>query len=399
MANPVDGGDRLQSADVTERAQGVRDLAGSVALEDALRLIEVALADRSPSVRLNAAGAAAEIALRVRPAEDGQRRVLDLLRRFDPGFNPSLLLLLACAPDVGGIDRVGQLLRDPRSDVRSGAVAALKRLVADGRPPVEAAVRGWLAAGKHPADVVGEMIRMASEAGWLDMDELIRSAASRGRPAAIAAQEALEWSVARRDPASWVGLWLAFDAEETALGDWLYLEGGRVWGRRGDLGALRVEDGVGHVEGLPPLIRVRLGRSAEDAPSEAFVVGDHRLWRQPPRLVAKRIDLLEEVLACTPAALGIARELLPLEGAGAVRARVIALWRARALKDADRMLTSLGASERKIKPELQWIHANVKAALGEPDAAAEVLRACLKGAPKKAAWRTAAEEMLARLAP
>lgn len=401
MANPAGAGagDRLQAPDVTERAQGVRELSSSAALDDALRLIDVALADRSPSVRLNAAGAAAEIAQRAAPDRAGQEAILARLSRFDPGFNPSLLLLLASAPDVGGIERLGRLLRDPRSDVRSGAVAALKRLVVNVHAPVEPAVRQWLAEGRHPADVVGEMVRMSSEAGWLDMDDLYREAAARGRPAAIAAEEALEWSVSRRDPATWVGLWAEVDAAEEVLLDWLYLEGGQAWGPEGEIGALQVDDGVGRLPGRPPLVRVRLGRATEDGPAQAFAFAERRLWHQTPRLLAKRIDVLDAVLrGCKPAALGIARDLLPLEGANAIRARILALWRAGALREADRALTSLAASERKIKPELLWFHANVKVELGERDAARGVIEACLKGAPKKAAWRAAAEALAAELA-
>jgi hypothetical protein len=390
--------DPLHATDVTERAAAVRALAERGGLEDALRLVEVALADRSPSVRLHAAGAAAEIAQRTRPDRQGQAQILERIGRMDPGFNPSLLLLFADAADAGGVERIGRLLRDPRSDVRSGAVAALKRLVQRGHPGAEEAVRGWLADGRHPADTVGEMVRMASEAGWVNMDEVFRQAAGRGRAAAVAVDEALTWSVSRRDPLSWTGLWAELDEDEVRVVDWLYLEGGQAWGPEGKLGPLQVDEGLGRIEGRPPLVRVRLGRAVEDGPEEAFAFAERRLWRLTPKLLARRVDALEPILqAFPPIALGVARELLPLEGANAIRARILALWRGGALRDADRALTSLTTGDRKLKPELQWIQANVKMGLGEVPAAREALQAALKAAPKKAPWREAAEALLETL--
>jgi hypothetical protein len=389
----------LRSDDVAIRTAGARDLATRGSLDDGMVLLDLAIGDRSPSVRLYAAAAAAEILLRSEPARAEQVRILDRLKAFDPGYNPALLMVLAATPDADGIERLGRLLRDPRSDVRSGAQAALKRLAvrSPDDPRVADAVRAWLLAGRHPPDAVAELVRLASESGWLGMDDAFHAAASRGRAAQVAVQEALDWSVSRRDPASWVGLWVAVDDDQNVL-DWLYLESGRAWGPEGELGALRVEDGVGTVAGRGPLVRVRLGRSTEDGPSEAIRQSERSLWRQTPKMLAKRTDSLEPILvACAPAALGVARELAPLEGAGAVRGRILALWRAGALSEAEHVLDAIAASEKKLKPDLQWLCANVKLGLGDLDSAREQLRGCLKTGPKKAVWRDEAEALLGSL--
>src|SRR5262245_47136144 len=90
----------LESDDVAVRAAGVRDLGAQGVLDDALALVDLAIQDRSPSVRLYAAAAAAEIVMRSSLDPDDQRQILDRLKAFDPGFNPALLMVLAATPDA-----------------------------------------------------------------------------------------------------------------------------------------------------------------------------------------------------------------------------------------------------------------------------------------------------------
>lgn len=402
MPETVDPRQALRSDDVAVRAAGARDLAGSGTFADALVLIELAKADKSPSVRLYAAAGAADIVMREGLDSVGRRAVVDAVRSFDPGRNPALLMVMAAVPDAEGIDRLGRLMRDPRSDVRGGATAALKRMA--GTPDADRllaeAVRGWLVGGKHPADAVAELVRLTSEAGWPGMDEAIRGAAGKGRAAAVAVQDAMDWMVARRDPGSWVGLWAATDDERIV--DWLYLEKvgptPQAWGPDGVLGVLTVDDGVGSVAGRPPLLRVRGGRPTDDGPSEALRVGERMLWRHTGRVLVKLVEMLDEVLrTCPPAALGVARDLAPLEGASAVRARAIALWRGGALKEAEQVLDQIVAGDKKPRPEIQWLVGNVKLGLGDLDSAREALRICVQLAPKKANWKAEAEAILTSL--
>ena len=402
----------LSSEDVAARTAGARDLGLIGTFDDALLLLEMAKTDRSTSVRLGAAAAAAEIVVRVGLNPEQRARVLEQFSNFDPGNNPSLPMVLAGVPDKAGIERLGLLMRDPRSDVRNGAATALKRMT-ENPQAVEAladAVRAWLLAGKHPADAVAELVRLASEAGFPGMDEALSVAAKKGRAAALAVQEALDWLVSRRDPASWAGLWLALGEKDEVL-DWLWFEKGQVWGERrhqgeagdsgevGLLGPLTVGDGTGEVEGRPPLQRIRRGRPGDDGLTDGMRMGEIVLWRHAGRALVKHIDDLDPVVLrrCVPAALGVARELAPLEGASAVRARALALWRGGALREAEQVLEAAIAGEKRVKPEIQWLIANVKLSLGDRDTAREALRSCLKAAPKKAAWKGEAEALLGRL--
>jgi tetratricopeptide (TPR) repeat protein len=397
----------LDSNDVTVRAAGARDLAAVGTYEDALRLIERARDDKSLSVRLCAAGAAADILFRVALAEPQRREVVRKLDGFDPGRNPSLAMVLAPVVDDEGIARLGRMVRDPRSEVRSAALAALKQMST--RPgagePLSAAVRAWLLEGRHPPDAVADLVRLTSEAGWPGMDEAIRAAAKKGRAAAEAVREAIDWIAARGDIATWVGVWAAIGSGSARITDWLYLEGGRVWGPAlqgeggaRELGELSVADGVGSVAGLPKLYRVRTGRPSDDTPSEALKLDDRLLSRLPPREIARRFEALHPMVSsCPEASMGIARDLAPLEGAAAVRARAAALWFGGALQEAEQAVDALLAADAKPKPDLLWLAANVKLRLGDLDSAREAATKCLETAPKKASYRADAEALLASL--
>lgn len=390
----------LQSDDVAIRTAAARELGSVGAFGDVELLLQMAKGDKSPSVRLYAAGSAAEILLRISPTAEQRKIVLAAMSNYDPANNPSLPLVLAGVIDEDGIERLGRLMRDPRSDVRAGAFMALRRMSQQAAAValLSDAIRRWLLAGKHPDDATSELVRLASEAGFPGMDEALSAAARRGRASAIAVQEALDWLLSRRDPASWVGLWLMFDERGETL-DWLWFERGRVYGREGELGELTVGDGVGTVQGRPEIQRMKLGKPDEAGLSEAMRVGERTLWRHSGRALVKVIDAIDEPVLkiCAPAAIGVAREIATLEGATAVRARVMSLWRGGALKEAEAVLASAVAGEKRIKPEIQWLIANVKLGLGELDTAKEALVSCLQSAPKKAAFRPEAEALLASL--
>ncbi|MEZ4237694.1 MAG: hypothetical protein R3F59_16410 [Myxococcota bacterium] len=397
----------LDSSDVTERAAGARDLAASGTYEDALRLVAQARDDKSLSVRLGAAGAAAAILFRASLTDAQRAEIVAALDGFDPGRNPSLAMVLAPVVDEAGIGRLGRMMRDPRSEVRAASLAALRQMSL--RPEAEAvlppAVRGWLLAGRHPPDAVAELVRLSTEAGWPGMDEALTAASRKGRAAAEAVREAVDWNAARNDPATWVGVWADIAGDPARITGWLYLEGGKAWGPPPDdadaaqeLGPLTVEGGVGAVPGMPPLVRVRTARPNDDTPSEAIRLGDRLLSRLPPREIARRWEALQPmVTSCPVASLGVARELAPLEGVAAVRARAAALWRGGALSEAEAAVEAILAGEKKPKPEMLWILGNVKLGLGDLDSARDAIRRCLKAAPKKAPYRADAEALLASL--
>ena len=387
----------LGSKDVTERAAAARDLGKIGTFDDAMQLIALAKGDKSPSVQLHAAGAAGDILFRTELDAARRKAVIDEVKAFDPARNPSLLMALGAVVDDDGIGRLGRLLRDPRSGVRMGAMAALKRMstlpqAADRLPD---AVRRWLLDGRHPPDAIADLVRLTVEAGWPGMDEAIAASASKGRAAAIAVQEALDWMAARSDPSTWVGVWAAIG--EARITDWLYLEQGTVWGPSGELGALTVTDGVGQIAGGPTLFRVRTGRPTDDAPSEALRIDERMLYHLPAREIVKRFEALQPMITgCERAALGVARELSPLEGVAAVRARAASLWRGGALADASSVLEGIIANEARPKPDVLWMLGNVQLASGDRDAARESLKACI-AAQKKSPYRDQAEALLATL--
>src|SRR3712207_6547865 len=128
MTETPDPREGLKSPDVAVRTAAARELAASGKFADVEVLVELAKTDKSPSVRLSAAAAAADIATRSEPGPAQRKRLVELFRTFDPGHNPSLLMVLAAVPDAAGVERLGRLLRDPRQDVRNGAITALRRM-------------------------------------------------------------------------------------------------------------------------------------------------------------------------------------------------------------------------------------------------------------------------------
>ncbi|MCA9495046.1 MAG: hypothetical protein KC621_34195, partial [Myxococcales bacterium] len=222
MAEGADPREALGSTDVAERTAAARELATAGTPADLELLLGLAQTDKSPSVKLYCAAAASEIATRDVLDAGRRQQVLDTLRAWDPGTNPSLVLVFAGVTDAGGLKRLGLLLRDPRRDVRTAAATAVRRMASLPQAPkgLASEVGGWLRSGKYPADAVAELIRLAGEQGWVSQQEAIRVGAKTGRAAAEAADQALEWLAARQDPTSWDGTWMTTDDGKA---EWLYI--------------------------------------------------------------------------------------------------------------------------------------------------------------------------------
>ncbi|MCB9688458.1 MAG: hypothetical protein H6735_25705 [Alphaproteobacteria bacterium] len=397
MGEGGDPRDALGSTDVAERTAAARELATSGTPADLELLLGLAQTDKSPSVRLYAAAAASEIATREVLDQERRQQVLDALRAWDPGTNPSLVLVFAGIADAAGIKRLGLLLRDPRRDVRTAAATAVRRMASLPQAPkiLAGEVGGWLRSGKYPADAAAELIRLAGEQGWVAQQEAIRAGAKAGRAAAEAADQALEWLAARQDPTSWDGTWMTTDDGET---EWLYILERQGFGREGALGELEVVDGVGTLRGRPPLGRAWATRTAAEGTSEAITMEGRLLWRHRANALTRVVEELGTQLRGVPeVAHGLAAEMKDLEGVAAVRARAFALWMSGQLAEADRVLQGIFASEKRHHPHALWVRANVSAQLGDLDTARESVEACLASAPKRAAYRADAEALLASL--
>lgn len=145
----------LSKGGISVRAEAVRELgrAGDASVLDFL--LDAALGDKSPGVRLAAASAAADVLARLRLPphraalpEAARAALLANLRGIDPSRNTGLFQILACLGDPMVVRNLGRGVRDPRVDVRTGALVGLERLACSGTvnglPVVERTLRGLL---------------------------------------------------------------------------------------------------------------------------------------------------------------------------------------------------------------------------------------------------------------
>jgi hypothetical protein len=395
MATPREG---LESTDVQERTAAVRALGEAGDWSDFQRLVAMATTDKSPSVRLTAAAVAGDLVVKAPRTKKQREEILAAIRMVDPGTNPPLMLVLAAVRDAAGLQRLGLLLRDPRSDVRMAAATALRRMANLDQAGVELAphVKAWLTGGRHPVDALSELIRLTGECGWPNLEDAIRTAAGKGRAAAEAASLALEWLEARRDPTSWAGMWMTTDEDQPV--DWLFIEDREVWDATGRLGQLGVEDGIGTVPGRSALRRVWATRTSIEGTMEAITCDGRTMWRHKGPQLTRVVDELFPLLKALPVvASGLAAWMKDLEGLGAMRARATALWQCGQLQEADKAITTLLHGEKKPNPHVLWLRANVLRELGDHAGSRAALQVALDTGPKKAVWRDEAEEMLRAL--
>jgi hypothetical protein len=395
----TDPGQGLASSDVQERTAAIRALGERGDFADFDRLMALAKTDRSPSVRLTAAGVAADLAVRAPRGPSERARIVESLRAVDPGTNPPLVLALAAVRDRDGLDRLGRLLRDPRSDVRMAAATAVRRManLDQGEVDLPGAVRRWLTEGRHPPDALAELVRLAGECGWPRMEDAIRAAAAKGRAPAEASVSALEWLAARQDPTSWAGMWMSTDDDQPLV--WLFVEDAVVWGAEGRLGALQVADGIGTVPGRGPLRRVWATRTSVEGTMEAITCDGRTLWRHKGPQLTRAVDELFPILKDLPdVARGLAAWMKDLEGLGAMRARATALWQCGQLDEAEKVIANLLHGEKKPNPQVLWLKGHVAAGLGDRAGARAALERALETGPKKAGWRGDAEALLQSLA-
>lgn len=386
----------LKSKDVSERAAAARDLARDGSFDDVSVLVELATSDKSPSVRLYTAAAAADVAMRTAAtATEAQRRaVVSAVQGFDPGQNPSLLMVLAAVPEPPVIKRLGRILRDPRYDVRIGAATALRRMAVSGTHDTDAllseAFGGWLAERRHPPDAILELVQIVGEAGLGSLSEQLSGAVAAGRPHGEAVATARRRLSERREPSSYAGLWIShgvdvMQPEPEAMSDWWLVSGAEAIGAEGVSHALTIgPDGARF--GAQRARLVWAPRRGEEGLAIALQLGERAYWRRTERGLIKALEALVDQLEPLPGACAGAAELLATaEGVVARRLRGRLLWRAGQLAQASEVLEAL-ASAKKPRAEVWWWLANVRAGLGEAPAAREAIEQAIAGAPKKSAW-------------
>ncbi len=405
MSEIVDHRAELQTGDVTTRAAAARELARTGTWDDLELLVELAKSDKSPSLRLYTAAAASDIVARLRGAA-GQARmtreqaeqVQNWVKSFDPGNNPSLLMMLSAVADQASIKRLGRMLRDPRNGVRSGAATALRRMAvsaaATDSEGLSKAVGEWLRSKKLPPDAILELLKLAGEVGWNDLGEELRSAAGAGRPHMPAFEEVLQRQAARLDPQTWSGLWGSDGADALCvpltegIEDWIVIDDGQAW-RRGAKVAKVSIDGSAKI-GRVPYRLIWTSRAGESGTYLAIQGKGKTYYRLEGKALTGAVDDLCDEL--NTAGLAIAGWLADVEGALAVRGRAIALWAGGDLDGSFDILSTLTSHKRPRMDLFYWL-GRVKADKKDKKGALAALETFLEKAGKRAVLRPAAEAL------
>lgn len=398
----------LRDKDVSIRAAAARDLSRTGTVDDLPELLRLAKEDKSPSIRLCAAAAAADVSLRhARSLTDAQRRKLvTAVTTVDPGRNPSLLMSLAAVPTEDVVRRLGRLLRDPRYDVRAGAATALRRLAVCGlgaRPAatevVERGMRAWMTGGKYPPDALLEMVRIIGEAGLGGLAEDLQVMA-RHPGLHEAAKQASARLAAATNSESWEGLWVSWGVdvlqpEPDAPVDWVAVDGASGVGPGGEQHELNT--------GVRPAFAgetVRLlwaSRPDDEDLVPAFQRGGVAYWRLGGTTLVKACGDVLSALEQEPRAASVAAEALGgVDGVSAKRLRARLLWRAGRHQEALPLLDEL-TEQAKPKGEDLWVLAHVHEAAGASDQARTAIAEAIAAAPKKCTWRDDAEALAAML--
>lgn len=192
----------LQRRSVHDRAEGARRLGAHGGPQHLALLLDVARTDPSPAVRLCAAGSAGDVlgrhrlgSSRAAVSDALRQRVLDVFKGVDPGVNPGLFGTLGALGDVRALDRIFVGLRDPRHDVRKGAVVGLKRHVlsaqCQGDAVLEARVVELLDDPRLRPDALADLARVVASAGWRTAAPRLEALAAREDQVGQAAAQGL----------------------------------------------------------------------------------------------------------------------------------------------------------------------------------------------------------------
>lgn len=207
----------LSAPQISTRCAGARDLAATGGPEHLDRLVDMAIRDPSSGVRLGCAAAVADILSRLRMPgaadalpEAARRALFDRVQRADPGINPGLFQVAGTIGLPEGVNRILLALRDPRADVRVGAVVGLYRLAAsatrNGDVELERAVIAALGDARVRPETRAELVRVCANVGWLGAIPVARELeSSTARGVSAVAREALARLEA---PPPYDGVWV-----------------------------------------------------------------------------------------------------------------------------------------------------------------------------------------------
>jgi hypothetical protein len=283
---------KKETISLFDRVEAIKELGLSGGVDALESLINSAIEDDSPAVRLRAAEAASDILSRHRiggTRDDlsvGQRRLfLDQFRRVDPLSNPGLFPFLACLDLPRCLSRILVGLRDPRYDVRLGAVLGLRRYCCSWSVSGQAVAEKKVVQAFHDtrlkADVLASLSELVAACGWQSAREALAKLVGREDQAGFAAEAALDTLDELASIDGLQGIWgsSGLDAGEVSSSPkakaWLVLgadkgfvftegEEAVVAFRWSALSADTIQVTEGRVKSEWPLRRLRLSESGDD---------------------------------------------------------------------------------------------------------------------------------------
>jgi hypothetical protein len=386
-----------QRQEVASKVEETRNLGLNGTWDDLPGLVAQATGDKCPSVRLLAAAAAADLVGRLRGSlTDAQRaELVKVIGLLDPGVNPSLLIALAPA-ETAGLDRVGRILRDGRTEVRAGASAALRRMVLSTHLAHEAEISArvgvWLSERIAP-DAAVELAKLAGEAGWPEHTDRIARLSRTGRTQGPSIEEALQHLALRTSIDTWAGWWVSEGTDVLEVGDatpdpdgGLVIASGAIVGE----GPLVLE--AGRATSPRKIRMVWAPRLGESGRFPALITDGKVFWKQDGTAMARLAE--DAVARMSPEKAGILADwLAPVDGVTGTRARAAALVVAGRAAEALPLLEDF--AEKKPKPETWYWLARARKALGDAAGARAAAAQYLEKAPKKGEFRAELEALTA----
>lgn len=414
MKDPVPTVPTLESALIPDRAEAARRLGEQGGPPDLERLLQVSLEDKSSGVRLAAAAAAADILGRHRAGPDRDlmphEARLALYKRFrglDPGQNTGLFQVIGEIGLPEAVQGLTQGLRDPRVDVRTGALVGLERLcrhpVANGDSGLEQAVTGLLRDKRHRPETLLELARLVVRMGYTaaraDLEGLLETLPPKYFQTV---QDLLDDLTARCSPSGLFGAW--FGAGEGkgpgSSRDWrVFLVDGCLGGLEGELswtGGRFVEPRAFQpsLGGAPiPYRRVITGGPGGER-VEVLQVGDLAFREASEKDLLRFLPLLLEAppkgeVPAIPVAAVLGTRLSP-KPLGVYGRGLLACWTGDWPLALD-LLSSVQQANR-VPPEVHWFQALALRQTGA-DATTQ-LQAYVEKAGKKAPYLASARALL-----
>lgn len=388
----------LSAKDLATRAAGARDLAAMGTPEHLPTLLERAVSDPSPGVRLGTAAAAADILSRwrlpPRAAElsaDTRAALWASIKGTDPGLNPGIFQVYGTLGVPDATSRIFGAMRDPRGDVRLGACIGLWRLCTSAAvstdTELEARVVALFADPRVRPDTQAEIARVCSIVGYTSALDAVRQLAENGlrliATVATEAQQRLEW------PPVLTGVWadLGIDAgavdKEATPAAIVAITSANSMIRATDAGVKQVTLRV-----APR--RIWLKRPGATEPTWALQIDRVTYWAAEPEEIATFGDHLLAAEAFD--LFGLVEPLLPVTAA-TTRLRGAARLRA---GDAEGSLEFFQAAieMKRVPADTWWFYADALHRLGRTAEAREQLEKFLAKAPKRAPHTAEARKRL-----